>query len=200
MWVGEPPTVSQGFRAPGQEGQRGFHSDALNHSQLLRFLKGPPWCGPKRRPQATAWKSLQRRGGRERPLPRGTSQRAAGGHTRNAEAARDGAPEQRREASDDREACSARGGWGASGCRRVPSRSSPFSGLAILGPWRGPSSRCTTQRDLVSDDKAGQSLTKQCHSSPSRGNRDQGHPQASGALSSVREGPFTGRGLWIRAT
>lgn len=51
MWVGEPPTVSQGFRDPGQEGQRGFHSDALNHSQLLRFLKGPPWCGPKRRPR-----------------------------------------------------------------------------------------------------------------------------------------------------
>lgn len=175
----------------------------------LRRAKSQPAAPlPERSPlvwpqtQATVWKSLQRRGGRERPLPRGTSQRAAEGRARNAEAARDGdkAPEQRREVSDDREACSARGGWGASGCRRVPSRSSPFSGLAILGPWRGPSSRCTTQRDLVSDDKAGQSLTKQCHSSPSRGNRDQGHPQASGALSSVREGPFTGRGLWIRAT
>lgn len=96
----------------------------------LRRAKSQPAAPlPERSPlvwpqtQATVWKSLQRRGGRERPLPRGTSQRAAEGRARNAEAARDGdkAPEQRREVSDDREA--ARRGAagvprGAAGCPR----------------------------------------------------------------------------------
>lgn len=60
-------------------------------------------------------------------------------------------------------------GEGRLGSLCVLSQSSPFSGLAILGSLRRPSSRCTTERDLVSDDKAGQSLTGQCHFSPSTG-------------------------------
>lgn len=75
-----------------------------------------------------------------------------------------------------REAALAGSGWGPS---PVLSGSCPFSRLAILGPLRRPSSRCTTERDLVSDNKARQSLTGQCHFSPGAEQPKSGTPKAS---------------------
>lgn len=67
-----------------------------------------------------------------------------------------------------------------------------------MGSLRRPSSRCTTEEDLVSDNKAGQSLTGQCRFSPNTGwatgVRDPRGSQ-SGPPPGTPEGPFQRRKL-----
>lgn len=199
MWVGEPPTVSQGFRAPGQEGQRGFHSDALNHSQLLRFLKGPPWCGPKRRPR----RGNLCRGG---VAGRGPSP----GVLRNA-LQRDARGMQRLHGTGTKPRSSGARflttgkllGEGRLGCLGVPQGALAEFSLQRPG-YFGTLERakfqmyhtersCFRRQGWPVTHQAMSFLTKQRQPRP-------GTPPGVGALSSVREGPFTGRGLWIRAT
>lgn len=74
----------------------------------------------------------------------------------------------------------------------------PSAAWLFWDPLRRPSSRCTTEEDLVSDNKAGQSLTGQCPFSPNTGwatrVRDPQEFQ-SGPSPGTREGPLQRRQL-----